>query len=166
MQDQMQFEFASIPHTLEALQALPEASLMSPHATAALTVLVLCGYEQDPNETYRMLDYLSGPKPLSPFDKQFLRDRLSGKYYKPYSFFEGARPENNYTANVPYRITVSAGPYSYGEPGYAKLQIRSSGADSVREIKLRQKGSTGEWFLWENYLLADIRQPVAADPWA
>lgn len=42
--------------------------------------------------------------------------------------------------------------------------IRSSGADSPRPIKLRQKGN--QWFLWEQYLMPDIRKPKSADPWA
>ncbi|MFR7485190.1 MAG: hypothetical protein ACLUVP_07940 [Acutalibacter sp.] len=31
---------------------------------------------------------------------------------------------------------------------------------------MRQKGSDGKWFLWEQYLLTDVRIPKAADPWA
>ena len=40
------------------------------------------------------------------------------------------------------------------------------GADSARQIRLRTKPSTGQWFLWEQFLLSDIRVPVSADPWA
>ena len=59
-------------------------------------------------------------------------------------------------------------PYSRSNisEGYLTLQVNSGGADSPRQIKLRSKPSTGQWFLWEQFLLADIRQPVAADPWA
>ena len=36
-----------------------------------------------------------------------------------------------------------------------------------RPIKLRQKPSTGEWFLWEySSPLSGIRTPAAQDPWA
>jgi len=36
-----------------------------------------------------------------------------------------------------------------------------------RPIKLRQKPSTGEWFLWEySSPLSGIRIPAAEDPWA
>ena len=34
-----------------------------------------------------------------------------------------------------------------------------------RPIKLRRKGS-GQWFLWEQYLMTGIRVPTSADPWA
>ena len=35
-----------------------------------------------------------------------------------------------------------------------------------RQIRLRTKPSTGEWFLWEQFILSDIRPPKSADPWA
>ena len=36
-----------------------------------------------------------------------------------------------------------------------------------RPMKLRQKASTGEWFLWEySSILSGIRIPAAEDPWA
>ena len=48
-----------------------------------------------------------------------------------------------------------------------RLFIATPGADSPRPIKLRQKPSTGEWFLWEySSPLSGIRIPAAQDPWA
>ena len=36
-----------------------------------------------------------------------------------------------------------------------------------RPVKLRQKPSTGEWFLWEySSPLSGIRIPASQDPWA
>lgn len=35
-----------------------------------------------------------------------------------------------------------------------------------RPLKLRNKPSTGQWFLWEQQLLTGIRIPQVADPWA
>ena len=43
--------------------------------------------------------------------------------------------------------------------------IQSGGADSPRYVQLR-KAKDGKWYLWEQFLLADIRQPESADPWA
>lgn len=160
------FQFTDLPSNLAELKALPEASLSTPYQTAALTVLALCRYGDNPEEAIEMLNYLKGPQVLSNYDIQFLHDRLAGKGYKPFSFFQGARPENSYTPEQPYQISVFDGPYSYQEEGYIKLLLRSSGADNPREIKLRAKPSSGEWFLWENYLLADIRTPQIGDPWA
>lgn len=158
------FTFIELPKNVAELRAMPEFALSDPFMTAALTVAVLCRYEEDPNETVAMLNELRGPRPLSPFEVQFLRDRLAGKGYKPYSFFRGAAPANNYTPSRPYTITVRDDPYTYQNEGYARLQLQSFGADSPRQVTLRQKGS--QWMLWEQMLLADIRTPAKDDPWA
>ena len=52
------------------------------------------------------------------------------------------------------------------DEGYRIMDLKSSGADTARTITLRNKPSTGEWFLWEQTLLAMIREPKSKDPWA
>ena len=158
------FTFETLPKTLAQLQALPEYAMTDPFMTAALTVAILCNYEEDPEATVEMLNALRGPRPLSPFEIQFLRDRLAGKGYKPFSFLRGANPGNGYTPAQPYSITIRDDPYSYLNEGYARLQLRSFGADNPRPITLRRKGD--QWLLWEQMLLADIRIPAREDPWA
>ena len=162
---QQSFTFQAIPQNAAELAALPEAALTSPFQAAALTVLALMRYVQDAQAGIELLNHLKGPQPLSPYEQQFLRDRLRDKLYLPNSYFAGATPQNNYIPSLPLTITVMEDPYSYAEAGYAKLLVRSSGADQPRPIKLRAKGQT-QWFLWEQFLLSDIRQPVADDPWA
>ena len=159
------FQFASVPASVAEFTALPEAALSDPFQAAALTVLALCRYCSDPQAGIEMLNAIKGPQPLSNYEQQFVRDRLSGKQYVPFSYFAGATVENNYTPSTPLSITIKDDPYSYAEDGYAKLLIQSSGADQPRPIKLRRKGQT-HWFLWEQFLLSDIRQPVKDDPWA
>ena len=159
------FTFRSLPENAAALTAMPEFDLSDPFSTAALTAAALCRYEADPAATVEMLNVLRGPRPLSPYDVQFLRDRLAGKGYKPFSYFEGATPANNYTPTAPFAVRVSDNPYSYQNEGYAKLYLRSGGADSPRAVDLRKKGD-GTWCLWEIYLLSDIRTPAKDDPWA
>lgn len=159
-----QFTFAALPESVDQLKRLPEASMDSPFKTAALTVAALCAYAADPEVGTPMLNYLKGPQPLSPYEQSFLRDRFRDKTYVPFSYFEGATPANNYIPTAPYRITISSNPYSAESPDYYKVFIRSSGADSERSVRLRRKGE--QWFLWEQFLLADIRRPVAEDPWA
>lgn len=160
------FSFESLPKNVQELKALPQASLDTPFKTAALTLAVLCHYEQNPDETYEMLDFLKGPEAVSNYEKQFLKDRLTGKFYKVKSFFAGATPQNNYEPSTPYTITVSDNSYSYPEENWATLYLQSGGADSPRPIKFRKKPSTGQWFLNEIQCLADIREPVLSDPWA
>ncbi|MBR3545173.1 MAG: hypothetical protein IKN76_03805, partial [Oscillospiraceae bacterium] len=92
------------------------------------------------------------------------RPALVGKEYKPYSFFHGAAPANNYKPDDPFKITVCDDPYSYQNAGYARLQLRSGGADNPRPITLRSKGN--QLFLWDQMILSDIRTPAKDDPWA
>lgn len=157
-----------LPVNLEQLKAMPEASLKEPENTAALAVAALTLYPIDKEASLQMLEFLQGPKGLSPYEKQFLADRFRDKDYVPRSYFAGAIPGNNYEPSEPYTLTFFENPYSRDNfaEGYLTLHIKSGGADSARQIKLRTKPSTGQWFLWEQFLLADIRQPVSADPWA
>jgi len=169
--------FQALPQSVAELQALPQAGLASPYGTAALAVAAICAYEANPQAVAEMLNFLRGPRPLTPMDLQFLRDRLRGKGYKIYSYFEGATPQNNYTPSLPYRATVFDNLHSWvsedssqsssGPVQYARLLMQSSGADSPRFITLRLKPSTDQWFLWEHGgLLPDIRVPAMADSWA
>lgn len=158
------FVFNELPKNMEALRELPEFAMSDPFMTAALTVAALCRYETNPDDTVAMLNALRGPRALSTFEIQFLRDRLEGKGYKPFSFFQGATPANNYTPSQPFTISIQDDPYSYQNEGYVRLQLHSFGADSPRPITLRQKGD--QWMLWEQMLLADIRTPAKDDPWA
>ena len=48
----------------------------------------------------------------------------------------------------------------------AKLYMKSNGSDNERTITVRKKVSTGEWFLYDEMLLADIRAPKSLDPWS
>ena len=160
------FTFDALPQTLEALQALPEAKLDTAFKTTALTILELSRYESDPQTAYAMLSWLKGPDDFSTSEKSFLQDRLRGKEYKVRSFFEGATPENDYTPNKPYVISVIENPYSFDNENWATLYVSSGGADNPRNIKLRKKPSTGQWFLNDIQCLSDIRLPKSEDKWA
>ncbi|MBR5872435.1 MAG: hypothetical protein IKZ06_02155, partial [Oscillospiraceae bacterium] len=149
----------------EEFSSLPEAAMDTPFKTAAMAVLALCVYPKDKELSFRMLDFLRGPRPLSGIDKSFIKDRfMDGKDYVPRSYFCGATPENDYTP-ASYKITVSENPYSYQNEGYAKLFVRSGGADSPRELLMR-KAKDGKWYLWDQFILSDIRKPESSDPWA
>ena len=156
--------FDHLPESVQDLQTFPEYALTSPFMAAALSVAICCNYAKDREEMYRMLDAIKGPRPLSPMEKQFLRDRLGGKEYVPFSYFAGTSPQNNYEPTKPYTITISDNPYSYQEENYVTLYITSSGADSPRSVKMRKKGE--QWFLWEMFFLPDIRKPAKDDEWA
>ncbi len=160
------FTFAKIPKTLEELKALPEAKLDTPFKCVALTMVALLNYKENPEEMFKMLDYLNGPEPVSPYTRTFIHDRLKDKEFVVASFFKGSSVSNDYTPTEPYTIDVKANPYSFDNENYATLWVKSSGADNERSIALRKKPSTGEWFFREIQCLGDIRKPVSKDSWA
>ena len=158
--------FPNMPENLDSFKGLPQATLAAPYDTAALTVVALSFYPKDRELCYSALDFLRGPRPLSGVDKQFINDRfMDGKDYLMRSYFNGATPQNDYAPASPYTVTVSENPYSRENAGYLKLFIRSGGADSARYVTLRN-AKDGKWYLWEQFLLAVIRQPESSNPWA
>ena len=160
------FTFASLPTSIDELKALPEASLDSAFKTAALTIAVLCNFEKDPEATFEMLDFLKGPENVSPYEKQFITERLKDKGYKMRAFFGGATTANGYTPTEPLTVSVMENPYSFDNEHWATLWVKSAGSDNPSSIKFRQKPSTGEWFLNDIQCLSDIRLPAAEDKWA
>ena len=157
--------FDKLPDTYEEFVALPQAQLQTPFDTAALTVLALCFYPQDKELSLKMLDFLRGPRPLSAYDKSFIKDRFMDADYVPRSYFVGAVPGNDYTPSEPYTIKASENPYSYDNEGYAKIFLTSGGADSPRYVQLRMT-KDGKWYLWEQFILSGIRPCESTNPWA
>lgn len=154
-----------LPKNLSELKELKQAKLSSPQDTAACFIAAICRYSESPEDTMEMIEFLNGPTELTAYDKQFYKDRLYEKEYLPKSYLKGTKPENNYSPTKPYTVIISSNPYSYDQENIVKLFIKSSGADSPRPITLRLKSSTGEWFLWDQALLAGIRIPASSDPW-
>ena len=157
--------FPAVTESYDEFVSLPEAKMETPFETAAMTVLALCVYPKDRELSIKMLNYLRGPRPLSGMEINFIRDRFMDKDYVPRSYFEGAVPGNDYTPDKPYKITVSDNPYSYENKGYAKVFVKSGGADSPREIILRE-AKDGKWYLWDQFILSDVRKPESENPWA
>ncbi len=160
------FTFSTIPNSVAELQSFPEACLDSPFKTTALVLLALCNYERNVDTTHEMLNFLKGPEELSGYEKSFIKERLTGKYYKPFSYFAGTSPKNGYIPTEPFTITVYENPYSFDNENWAIMWVKSSGADTERQVKLRRKPSTNQWFLNEILCLSDIRIPESEDPWA
>lgn len=160
------FTFQNLPQSLTELQGLAEASLDSPFKTASLTMAALCLFKNNPDEMYGILNFLKGPEDISGYEKRFINERLKGKEYIPFSYFDGANPQNGYTPNQPFTIEVYENPYSFDNENWATLWVKSGGADNMRSIKFRKKPSTGQWFLNDIQCLSEIRLPAESDPWA
>ena len=157
--------FSEIPATFEDFVNLPQAQMKTPFDTAAMTVAAFCVYPYNKDLSIQMLNFLRGPRPISGVEASFIADRFRNKDYVPRSYFKGATPANDYEPQAPYTVVVSENPYSYENEGYAKLFLTSGGADSPRAVQMRE-AKDGKWYLWEQFLLADIRQPESANPWA
>jgi len=161
----MQVTLSTLPATLAEFEALPRRT---PEEVCAAFLCALKLYLSDKDAGVDAMNLLRGPRPMTPYDAQFLRDRLRGKEYLPLAYFEGATPENSYTPRTPYVLNVLPDPRPQDiEDGYIRVFLKTAGADSPRPVKLRCKPSTGEWFLWEySSPLSGIRIPAVQDPWA
>lgn len=163
----MQITSEKLPENLQEFKNLALESNQPEHI-CPLFLCALSLFEKDREEGIKALNVLRGPRPMTEYDSQFLRDRLRGKAYLPLAYFEGATPENGYKPNVPYVLDVlpDSRPQDV-EPGYMRVFLKTSGADQARPMKLRRKESTGEWFLWEySSILSGIKIPAEEDPWA
>lgn len=164
------FKFDKIPETVEELKALPQADMKDAFGSVAMTVLALNMYYVDQKIGTEALDFVMGPGTPANIEISRINDsiRQNGKLV-PLSYFEGATNENNYVPKTPYTIKV----YEYAtskdiyDQGYYRLFVKSGGADSERQVTLRTKKSTGEWFAHEfSSLYMGIKTAKADDPWA
>lgn len=166
----MNISVEKFPKNLEEMKAMSICDLTKPENVVVMAVLSYAVYVEDKQAGIEMFNFLKGPEPLNPARISFMDDRVrsNGKLL-PYSYFEGAKPENSYTPAQPITMTVTENPYSRAqyEEGYLTLFIKSGGADSERPFRLRTKKSTGEWFINEDSgMYVGIRPAVADDPWA
>ena len=162
-------QLGSLPVDLAGFEQLKqEVGTTSPEDVCALFLAALHVLTKNKQEGYVAVNALRGPRPLSRYEEQFLWDRLYDKLYLPKVYCEGAVPGNDYSPAQPVCITVYDDPRPQDvQQGYMRLYLRTAGADSPRAVTLRQKASTGEWFLWDYpAVMMGVRTPVSQDPWA
>ena len=75
----MQVKLNTLPATLAEFQALPRST---PEEVCAGFLCALNLYTKSPNDGVAAMDLLRGLRPMTPYDSQFLRDRLRGKEWK------------------------------------------------------------------------------------
>lgn len=76
----MQITIQHIPTDLREFEALA-AEGRRPEELCALLLCALVLFDRDKAAGTAALDRLRGPRPMTPYDTQFLRDRLRGKPY-------------------------------------------------------------------------------------
>ena len=127
----MQVKLNTLPATLAEFQALPRST---PEEVCAGFLCALNLYTKSPNDGVAAMDLLRGPRPMTPYDSQFLRDRLRGKEYLPLAYFDGATPQNGYRPTAPYTLTVLPDQRPQDvEEGYLRVFLQTAGADAPRE---------------------------------
>lgn len=146
-----------LPKTLEELRKMSVYDRSKKENIVVMTILAFCIYNDDPDICVEILNDLRGERKLLETDKQFIKERFADKKYLIYSYFEGAKPENNYKPKPPYRIKINEG--DCFEKNHANIYVYSEGADAPRLVKLINDVEKNEWYLWEQYLLSDIRLP-------
>ena len=117
----MQVTLNALPASLAEFRNL---SLNTPDEVVAGFLCALNLYVKKPNEGVEAMNLLRGPRPMTPYDSQFLRDRLRGKEYLPLAYFAGATPQNSYVPTQPYVLNVLADPRPQDiEPGYLRQSV-------------------------------------------
>ena len=127
----MQVKLNTLPATLAEFQALPRST---PEEVCAGFLCALNLYTKSPNDGVAAMDLLRGPRPMTPYDSQFLRDRLRGKEYLPLAYFDGATPQNGYRPTAPYTLTVLPDQRPQDvEEGYLRVFLQTAGAAAPGE---------------------------------
>jgi len=127
----MQVKLNTLPATLAEFQALPRST---PEEVCAGFLCALSLYTKSPNDGVAAMDLLRGPRPMTPYDSQFLRDRLRGKEYLPLAYFDGATPQNGYRPTAPYTLTVLPDQRPQDvEEGYLRVFLQTAGAAAPGE---------------------------------
>ena len=173
------YTFDTIPTTLEELKKFSMKSNVENgydygmFAPMAATILALHAYGTDKEEAYKMLEFVYGPnQTFSNFDKQFVQTQFATEANKVLQncYFGGAAPENGYTPDRPFTITLEEGPYfmkaTDSAPERHMSFIYFAGADTERYMDVF-KSSGGSWYAYESgykHLLASVKEPTGTAP--
>ena len=161
------FVFNNLPESLNEFSALI-GDRKDPFNIATLYILALATYMNDSALSLRMINALKGPESLSDFEKSFIKGVLTDEPYLPLSFFEGATPDNGYTAPLPLVIKAYETEDSdrLSPNGFKSIYFKSSGAEIKRAIRVRCIESTGTWYYWQQYIMDGIRRPKNLGKWS
>ena len=126
----MQVVIQKIPENLQEFETLA-AKGRQPERICALFLCALALFDRDKDAGTAAMDILRGPRPMTPYDCQFLRDRLRGKAYLPLAYFEGATPENGYRPQAPYPFSGRPVGIVKGERKYLKTEFINAALDAT-----------------------------------
>lgn len=151
-----QLEVPGLPATVEELVALRDRLATTPEGGAAVMVLALLAYAQDPAlgvkfltvaiEADQLDDGPDGYKGKQPrrMILQNARDRVGRAPWIARSYVQGTSPTNAYALPpAPWKLSGREQPGDV-QGGKGKTFIRSTGADSPRPVHL-VKNERGHW---------------------
>ncbi len=161
------------PKTVEDFVSLRNAVATTPEGGAAMFLLALKIYADNPNLGKKCLviavhksllkegKTYKGYK-LADSDMDLIKRNIENNKLIPNSYIVGATPENGYTVKQPYEYDLSVNLIAKSEAG-TKVMVKSSGASNKRSITLK-KNNRGYWkaTIWTS-VLADIKPAVEDD---
>lgn len=153
----MKVTFERIPKSFDEFETAASVMVLDAEQTAALFILALTMYVEDSGEGLKAIAYLKEDT-LSNRDIAFLRDRLADKKYLPFSYYDGASPENKYAVSAPFVVDITGDKRDAAAAGYKKVFVACGSADTPRPVTLVQKEN--RFYLWEySSILSGIRKP-------
>lgn len=171
-QDYIKIEIPSQPATVEEFAELRDQIATSAEGGAAMFLLALKIYVENPDLGRKCLissidlsalsKSASGYKgyDLTQSSMSLIKRQMEQYPYVPKSYIEGSSPENKYEVSAPYKYYFKSNPYSgKREEGKFKIFVKCSGADSDRPIQC-YKNDKGIWKAKEwSSVLTGIRKP-------
>ena len=136
-------------------------------AGVVMMVLPILGIDTGPLNLLNILEMFQEGKRCEGYHK------TRGYFYIPFSYFNGATVANEYKPSTPYNITIYETPYTdlfgytgiVGNKGYYEYYCKSDGVGSlIRKVRVRQ-AANGNYYLIDEYLLAEIKAPASSSPW-
>lgn len=86
----MQVTLTAFPAGIAEFKAAAQMGLSAPENTCALFLYAPELYIKNNDEGVEAMNMLRGPRPMTPYDVQFLR----GREYLPRAYFNGATPQS------------------------------------------------------------------------
>ena len=143
--------FHELPTDFNVFINIAESTLNLPERAAALFVLALRVYAVDSELGLEMISYLRHQTTLDPEEvKNLLEAPLRKSRFIPLSYFKGATPDNSYTPDEPYIITVKTDRHRSLKRKYKTLYIGCPGLGVYRPItmvRVRKKKAGNKRFL-------------------
>jgi len=147
----------SIPSTVEGFIQMRNDIAKSPMGGAAMFLLALKVYSENPDLGNKFLVLTVDKKRLSSgnaykgydiirMDKDLINSQLAKQPYLPNSYIQGTNPDNNYTPQLPYvyKMTYDKSSFSDINTDRVKIYVKCTGADRHRPIWMK-KNDKGIW---------------------